>query len=208
MIPVVFDCDGVLVDSETLAWSAWRSVLSEHGCVLTEADVARFTGRTERDVYSELAGRCSLPPYQRFSEHLADALAVTFGESLSAFEDAVDTLEVLRRRGHRLAVASSSTRRRLDLSLALTGLDEFFEVSVAGDEVAHGKPAPDLFRAALDKLDVTEAVAVEDTPAGIASAKAAGLFVVAVDRGRYPADELAGADRVVPVLTPAAVMEQ
>lgn len=208
MIPVVFDCDGVLVDSETLAWDAWRAVLAEYGCRLTDDDVARCTGRTERDTYEELARRCSLPPYETFADRLADALAARFTESLAAFEDAVDTLEILHRRGHRLAVASSSTRSRLDLSLALTGLDGFFEVSVAGDEVAHGKPAPDLFQAAVERLGVEEAVAVEDTPAGIASAKAAGLFVVAVDRGRYTADELAGADRVVPVLTPAAVMER
>jgi HAD superfamily hydrolase (TIGR01509 family) len=208
MIPIVFDCDGVLVDSEHLAWDAWRAVLESHGGVLEPDDIARFTGRSERETYEALSRRVDLPPYARFSDELAEALAIRFEASLEAFEDAVDTIATLHRRGHRLAVASSSTRRRLDESLHLTGLAAYFEVSVAGDEVSRGKPAPDLFLAALERLGVDEAIAVEDSPAGIAAAKAAGLFVVAVDRGRFAPSELAGADRVVPVLTPAAVMDR
>ena len=88
-----------------------------------------------------------------------------------------------------------------------TALDRFFEVVVAGDEVANGKPAPDIYLAAAAGLgvDPTICVAVEDAPAGIAAGKAAGMQVVAVLRGSYSVDQLREADVVVPRLTPAVL---
>jgi len=105
-----------------------------------------------------------------------------------------------------LAVASSSSRRRLAFTLSSTGLDRFFQVVVAGNDVAEGKPAPDIFLEAARRLGFPpeECVAVEDTPAGVEAARRAGMFVVAVQRAGSM--DLQRADRVVPSLTPAAVV--
>jgi HAD superfamily hydrolase (TIGR01509 family) len=202
--PVVFDCDGVLVDSEALAWSAWRESLAPHGIDITQREVEELTGRTERDAFDYFATRGALPPYDAFWPVLAERVHRLFEEYLEAFEDAVDTLEVLHQRGRPLAVASSSPRARLDISLRSTGLDRFFSVVVAGDEVERGKPAPDLYLRAAEGLgvDPVTCVAVEDAPAGVAAAKAAGMRVVAVLRGHYQPEALA-ADLSVPRLTPA-----
>lgn len=203
--PVVFDCDGVLVDSEELSWSAWRALLDPYGIAVTAADVEELTGRTDRDAYLRFSGRGALPDFAVFREELAEVTSRLFDRHLQAFEDAADTLDHLSSIGVRLAVASSSERRRLDRSLQATSLLGYFEVVVAGDEVGRGKPAPDLYLAAAARLGVDPAtcVAVEDAPAGIAAAKAAGMHVVAVVRGVFGEEELAAADVVVPRLTPA-----
>lgn len=205
--PIIFDCDGVLVDSEDLAWSAWREALTPYGVEISEAEIAKLTGRTEADAFAHFAGRGELPAYEEFWPVLADRVRALFEQYLEAFEDAMDTLELLHDRGRKMAVASSSPRDRLELSLRSTGLDRFFEVVVAGDEVVDGKPAPDIYLAAASGLgvDPADCVAVEDAPAGVAAGKAAGMHVVAVLRGHYGAEDLAEADVVVPRLTPAAL---
>lgn len=205
MRPIVFDCDGVLVDSEQLAWSAWREVLATHGITLTDEDVALLTGRTDKDAHAHFAGRGELPDHASFWEELSDVTFRLFDRHLLAFEDAADTLDALQLRGAVMAVASSSPRERLDRSLVATGLRSYFQFIVGGDEVANGKPAPDLFVAAAAGLEVEPeaCLAVEDSPAGIFAARAAGMTVIAVERGQYSTDDLRTADLVVPRLTPA-----
>lgn len=209
MNAVVFDCDGVLVDSEDLSWEGWRRVLGRRGVELLDADVSALTGRTLDDCLAHFADRAGLGEREDLVAELGGTMHELLDRHLQAFEDAVDTLDVLAGR-RRLAVASSSYRDRLDLSLRTTGLADRFEVSVAGDEVARGKPAPDLFAEAARRLgeDPAECLAVEDTPAGVTSAVAAGMTVVAVDRGWFDAAALAtaGADVVVPRLTPATLL--
>jgi HAD superfamily hydrolase (TIGR01509 family) len=207
MRPIVFDCDGVLVDSEELSWGAWAVTLAKYDVTLTADDRSYGTGRTFQDNYRNLAQRGDLPPQQDFGAELGAAVSEVLNRHLNAFQDAVDTLEALQGKAD-MAVASSSSRDRLDLSLETTNLLRFFSVSVAGDEVERGKPAPDMFLAAADLLEVSPetCVAVEDTPAGIASAKAAGMTVVAVQRGLFDVSELGEADAIVPRLTPICLM--
>lgn len=205
MRPIVFDCDGVLVDSEDLAWSAWRRVLARHNITLTLEDIAVLTGRTDRDAHRHFSDRGDLPDHEGFWEELSDVTFRLFDQHLQAFEDAADTLDALRSRGATMAVASSSPRERLHRSLAATGLSNYFDFVVGGDEVVAGKPAPDLFLAAASGLQVEPETcfAVEDAPAGVAAALAARMTVVAVERGQYSIDDLRAAHLVVPRLTPA-----
>jgi HAD superfamily hydrolase (TIGR01509 family) len=205
MRPIVFDCDGVLVDSEQLAWDAWRQILLRYGITLTAEDISLLTGRTDRDAHEHFSRRAELPDHASFWDELSEVTFKLFDQHLLAFEDAADTLDALQTRGATMAVASSSPRERLDRSLAATGLEAYFEFIVAGDEVAAGKPAPDLFLAAATGLSVEPetCIAVEDAPAGIAAARAAGMTVIAVQRGQFELEDLRAADLVVPRLTPA-----
>jgi HAD superfamily hydrolase (TIGR01509 family) len=205
MRPIVFDCDGVLVDSEELAWRAWRGMLARYDIVLTAEDIALLTGRTDRDAHAHFSTLGGLPDHARFWDELSEVTYRLFDSHLLAFEDAADTLDALQMRGATMAVASSSPRDRLDRSLAATGLREYFEFVVGGDEVEVGKPAPDLFLAAATGLGVEPETcwAVEDAPAGIAAARAAGMTVIAVERGQFGLEDLRAADLVVPRLTPA-----
>ncbi len=205
--PVIFDCDGVLVDSEDLAWRAWREVLAPHGIELTAEDEQGLTGRTDTDVYRLAADRGLHAGEEVTLDRLGEVVDGLFA-GLTTFDDAVDTAEHLAGLGVPLAVASSSRRRRLDRALAVTGLDAIFDVTVAGDEVENAKPAPDIFIEAARRLGSHPEICfvVEDTPAGIAAARAAGMTVVAVVRGRYTMEDLGRADRLVPALIPACLM--
>lgn len=204
-MPVIFDCDGVLVDSESLAWTAIAAAMKHFGVTVTETDRENLVGHPFEYEYEYFSRTADLPPLESVGSAISDEMFALFERHLESFEDAKDTLEVLARRGLAMAVASTSPRNRLDVSLRSTGLADFFSVSVAGDEVAVVKPAPDLFLRAAELLGVAPetCTAVEDSPVGIAAAKAAGMRVVAVDRGDFAPDDLSAADVLVPRLTPA-----
>ena len=181
---VVFDCDGVLVDSEPLADEIWARVLSGFGYEMTATDGEACRGTSETTTYAYFAGRAALPS---FEEHMAliDALRIPiYEERLVAFDDAVATVRELAAQGVSMAVASSSRRSALEGKLALTGLDRYFDVMVGGDEVAHGKPAPDVYLEAARRLGVppSECLAVEDADLGAESANTAGMRTIMILR--------------------------
>jgi HAD superfamily hydrolase (TIGR01509 family) len=203
---VVFDCDGTLVDSEPLAWRAWETELALHGYELTGADVERTRGRSYRDVHAHFEERIEgLPDAASFWPRFSGRLFELLEAELTPFEDAVQTARELRARGIPIAIATSSPRERLDRTLAAAGIADLFDVTVAGDEVARGKPAPDIFLAAAERLGVVPAdcVAVEDSPPGVEAALAAGMTVVAVARAEEHRTLLD--PHVVPELTAAVV---
>jgi HAD superfamily hydrolase (TIGR01509 family) len=181
---VIFDCDGVLVDSEPLADAVWAEVLAERGYAMTEEDGDACRGRTELATYEYFAERSDLVPYE---EHMAalDALRIPrFEEELEAFPDTADTVRALAAQGIPLAVASSSRRRALDRKLEIVGLDRYFDAVVGGDEVARGKPAPDVFLEAARRLGVEAAacLVIEDSEHGAAAATEAGMRTVMIRR--------------------------
>jgi len=205
---VIFDCDGVLVDSEPLAWEAWRRVLETFGLEVTEDDIRQMTGRSQFDVHAAFAARASLPPLSELKQEISSVLFGLFERELRVFPDVAGTIDALAERGIRLAVASSSPRVRLDRTLAVVDLTASFETSVAGDEVHRAKPEPDLFLKAAEQLAVSPArcVAIEDSPAGVHSARAAGMCVVGVLRGQYTRSELAAANQIVDCLDAASIL--
>ncbi len=178
------------------------------GLSISDSDIARLTGRRAHEVFADLASGIGGTDEAEFLAAVSTTTAALFDEHLVAFEDGEDTVEHLHRIGFRLGVASSSDTGRLGLSLRLTGLTEYFEVVVSGDHVDSGKPSPDIYLAAAADLgvDPRDCVAVEDSPPGIASARSAGMRVVAVDRGQFGLDALGLADVVVPKLTPAVFL--
>lgn len=195
---VVFDCDGVLVDSEPHSAAAWMEVLGRRGHRATAADVARCTGLGFAATYDHLAAvdpAVALPPAEEVWPEVQAALAASFGRGLAVFSDAAACVAELALYGVPLAVASSSRRERLDLTLAHSGLARYFGVVVAGDEVERGKPAPDVYLLAAHRLGVrpVDCLAVEDTGHGAMSAAAAGMRVLGVARRPEEAGRLLAA---------------
>jgi HAD superfamily hydrolase (TIGR01509 family) len=208
MTAVIFDCDGTLVDSEPLARAAWELALAPYGYAVTEADMAGAVGLPYARVHGYFAERAQLPPADEFWHAYSGELFALIDEQLVVFEDAVGAARELRERGVPLAVASSSPRERLQRTLGHVGLLDAFDVTVAGDEVAHGKPAPDMFLAAAERLgvDPADCIVIEDSPPGIAAAIAAGMATIAVCRVPGTEATLADADRVVDVLSTDGIL--
>ena len=205
-IGVVFDCDGTLVDSEPLAGEAWRRTLAPYGYAVTDEDLAACLGVPYARTHAYLSERAAIPDAPTLWPQLRRELFALIDARLEPFADAVEALAELRARGVPVAVASSSVRERLDHTLASAGLE--FAVSIAGDEVAHGKPAPDMFLTAAARLGVAPArcVVVEDSPPGVAAGRAAGMPTLAVRRVRTHETALAQADRVVDTVSAAAIL--
>ena len=209
MTAVIFDCDGTLVDSEPLARAAWERALAPYGYTVTAQDVEACIGLPFPRVHDYFAARVGLPDpdamWAVFSAELFDLIDTR----LVRFEDAIGAARELRERGVPVAVASSSPRERLQRTLRRAGLLEAFDVTVAGDEVSHGKPAPDMFLLAAERLGVEPGacVVIEDSPPGVQAGVAAGMVTLAVCRVPGTEASLAAADRVVNTLSADAILE-
>jgi HAD superfamily hydrolase (TIGR01509 family) len=205
---VVFDCDGTLVDSEPLSRRAWADQLGARGYTVTDEDYAAVLGRTFERTHDYFARRVELPAPADFWPHLSGALFQLIENELVPFDDALETVAALQARGLPVAVASSSPRERLDRTLRHAGLHETFDVVVAGDEVAHGKPAPDMYLAAAAQLGAAPAdcIAVEDTATGVESALRSGMKVVGIARAEGDRELLRDADVVLDRLSAELVL--
>ena len=205
---VVFDCDGVLVDSEPHSVAAWLDVLDGLGHPASDAEIAACTGLGFAPTHDVLAVIAPLPPKDEVWPLLLEALGRSFGRGLRIFPDGIAVLRACEDAGVPMAVASASPRSRLDLTLRAGGLDGRFSVSVSGDDVEHGKPAPDCYLAAAEGLGVDpgSCVAVEDSGPGAQAAVAAGMRTVAVARPTSDRAALAASGaKVVELLLPEHV---
>jgi HAD superfamily hydrolase (TIGR01509 family) len=198
---VVFDLDGVLLDSEQV-WDAAREQLAkERG--------GRWHDGAQRDMMGmsslewsrymhDVIGLQESP--EEISAEVVRRLQAIYREQLPLLPGAVEAVDRLAARWP-LAVASSSNRELIDLVLELSALDRRFRVTVSSEEVARGKPAPDVYLEAARRLGVepSRCAAIEDSENGIRSAKAAGMCVLAIPNPQFPpADEaLSQADDVL-----------
>jgi HAD superfamily hydrolase (TIGR01509 family) len=205
----IFDCDGTLVDSEPLARTAWARSLAPHGYEIDDAEYAGLIGRPYAQVHGFFAERIpGMEPLDVFWDGYSARLFELIDSELVPFEDALEAVRDLGARGLAVAVASSSPRARLDRTLARAGLADAFAVSVAGDEVEHGKPAPDMFLAAAERLGVEpgRCAAIEDSAPGVAAALAAGMTTVGVARTAAEAAALGDAHVVLERLSAEAIL--
>jgi len=209
---VVFDLDGVIVDSEHV-WDAAREALArERGGRWHEGAQQDMMGMSSVEWSRYMHDVIGLKdPPEEISAEVARRLEATYREELPLIDGATEAVARLAERWP-LAVASSSNRPIIDLVLELSGLDRFFRATVSSEEVPRGKPAPDVYLEAARRLgaDPERSAAVEDSSSGILSARAAGMRVVAIPNMRFPPGEeaLAAADVVIPSigeLTPDVV---
>jgi HAD superfamily hydrolase (TIGR01509 family) len=185
---VVFDLDGVLVDSEHV-WDEVREELArERGGRWHDRAQADMMGMssTEWSRYMHDVIGLREPP-EEINDEVVRRMLARYATTLPLVEGAVEAVERLAG-SFRLAVASSSNRPLIDAVLSASGLDSHFEATVSSEEVARGKPAPDVFLEAARRLDVSShrCAAIEDSGNGIRAAHAAGMRVVAIPNRRYP----------------------
>ena len=198
---VVFDLDGVILDTEEVWEEVRREYVAEHGREFLPDSQTRMMGMSTGEWSRHLSEDVGVP---RTPEQVAaDVLGRMAGRYREALPLIPGSMAAVRRLAERfpLALASSSARILIDQVLATAGLSDAFRTTLSTEEVARGKPAPDVYLAAVERLglDPGACAAVEDSSNGLRAAGAAGLAVVAVPHGVYPpaADALALASLVI-----------
>ncbi|MGH3889710.1 MAG: HAD family hydrolase [Pseudonocardiaceae bacterium] len=198
---VVFDLDGVLVDSEQLWDVVRRGVAAEAGRSWPTEATRAMQGMSTAEWSAYLTGVVGVPAEpEEVATTVLDRMAAQYDARLPLLPGAVEVVERLGRRWP-LGLASSSPRRLIDTVLASAGLAQQFEVSVSTEEVGAGKPSPAVYQTVVQRLgvDPSQAIAIEDSSNGLRSAATAGLGVLAVPHAAFPPSEdaLALADVVV-----------
>jgi HAD superfamily hydrolase (TIGR01509 family) len=186
---VILDMDGVVVDSEHLSELGWGAFAQQHGRTWTDADTRALQGMSTTEWARALAARIDRPGLvdearRHCVDHYVGALERGEGPALAGARELVE--EVSRRCP--VALASSAPRRGIDAALRRDGLDRFFAATVSSEEVARGKPSPDVYLEAARRIgvDPAHAAGVEDPGNGLRAAAAAGLTVVALPNTAFP----------------------
>jgi HAD superfamily hydrolase (TIGR01509 family) len=183
---IIFDCDGVLVDSEVIACRSHASTLSRHGYPITAEQVfQRFLGRSARQATLEVEAELGRSLPDNFQADLQEELYRGFAADLAAIPFVTDALDLI---AQPVCVASSGSHQRMQVSLGRTGLYDRFAPNIfSAQQVRHGKPAPDLFlfAAAQMRTEPARCLVVEDSISGIAAAVAAGMPVLGFHGGSH-----------------------
>ncbi len=179
---VIFDCDGVLVDSERLMNREFSAMLTELGLPYTAEETTRsFMGRSMKSCLQIVETQLGRPVPDDFVAELDQRAYAVFAQSLTPVPGVESVLDALDRAGTPYAVASSGSHEKMQTTLGITGLWPRLSGRItSATEVAHGKPAPDVFLLAAERLRIVprECVVIEDSLLGIEAALAAGMRVV------------------------------
>lgn len=198
---VIFDMDGVLLDSEPLHHQAANSILrEEHRPPLSLADYTRYLGRTDEDMWQDLRSHRELDqPHEHYLQRFDALILAAYRQHAAAAPGAVALLDWLTACGVPIAVASSSRTEWVETCLAAIGIRPYFQAVVGGDMVTRGKPDPAIFLLAARRLhaEPSTCVVLEDSPAGVAAATSAGMLAFAVCTAYTPPGLVQDADVTV-----------
>lgn len=207
-IGVIFDMDGVLVDSADAHFRSWQLLAEECGVTVTQAQFAETFGRQNRDIIPRLFGSMSPQRLTALADRKEQLYRDLIRKRPPIVDGAAELARDLRDRGARLAVGSSAPRENIDLILAaLDWCDAEFAV-VSGEDVSRGKPDPEVFVRAAEQLKLPpgRCVVIEDAPVGIQAAHAAGAKAVAILL-YHAAEAFENPDLVVPRLADLSAKE-
>ena len=206
---VIWDVDGVLIDSGEQHRRAWEQLAREEGLPYSDAAFWATFGMRNADIFPRMFG-VSGPPERlvALGDRKEAIYRALLAEDAAPLPGAKELLAALHAAGYRQALGSSAPPANLEAIISLLGLASFLDAIVSGEQVAHGKPAPDIFLAAAERLGIPPAhcLVIEDAPAGVTAAHAGGMRCLAVRRAGQPdAPGLDAADALVDALTDASV---
>ena len=209
---VIFDFDGVIVDTEPLHYAAFQRILEPEGLHFSWQEyIETYIGFDDRDAFSHAFATRGKTLTAHMLRSLIERKADLFGEvindGVTPYPGVVELIRHLHDRAFPRAICSGALRSDIDPILAMLGISDCFDIIVTADDVAASKPDPESYQLALARLQdrypgsfsADETIAIEDTPAGISSALGAGLMVCAVTNS-YPANRLSQATCVTDTL--------
>jgi len=201
---VLFDMDGVLLDSEEYICRAGMMMFKEKGHEVSPEDFLEFTGMGENRYLGGVAEKNEIPfELDKDKARTYEIYGEIVKGKLKAFDGVLEFIEKCRSRGLKLAVASSADPPKVNINLAEIGIPaSTFGTVVTGLDIEHKKPAPDIFLKAAANLgvDASDCLVIEDAISGVAAGKAAGARVLALTTS-FSALELSGADWIAALLT-------
>lgn len=192
---VIFDMDGLMIDSERVTFEGYQKVMKDMGLDISKEFYVTLLGRTIpvakklfQDVYGDDFDLDSVIPLVH--QYMADLFD---NEGVPIKKGLLPLLKYLKENGYKTIVATSSQRKRVDHILELAQIKDYFDDSICGDEVEHGKPNPEVFLRSCQKLGVQtdEAIVLEDSEAGIQAAHSGHIKVICIPDMKYPDDEYA-----------------
>lgn len=196
---VIFDLDGVLIDSEPINIKAAQQAFSEFGYTLSDEDISLIPGRHSDDYIPVIVknNNLSLLPEQVVSS-IHQHYHVLWQQMVVLMPGAFETLSLLKEKGIILALATSASRSTVEMFLNKFGFTNYFTVIISADDIRHRKPHPEPYLMALAKLHKPSSslIVVEDTAIGVTAAKAAGLYCVAVPNEFTRNQDFSQADHV------------
>lgn len=196
---VIFDMDGVLLDSGPAHAESWRVLAAERGATIADEEFTRHFGRPSRDIIRALFGsRLTVEQVTALDDRKEAIYRELIHDDLPVMPGALQAIERLSSAGLRLAVGSSGPIENIDLMLDRLGARSRFQATVNGKEVRNGKPDPEVFLLAASRLglDPQRCVVIEDAPVGIEAAHRARMPAVALT-GTHPRSALQAADAVI-----------
>jgi HAD superfamily hydrolase (TIGR01509 family) len=197
---VVFDLDGVLWDGEPLYHEAFNVVLEPYGHTVSSDDYVNIIGHSVESAWAWVLENFKIREEPaRFLRRYNEAVLELLAQPVQPLPGVRELLTELKQRGLPIGLASASLRQWVNATIRGLHIENAFDATVSASEVTNSKPAPDLYLAAAEKLGVppTECLAVEDTGAGVAAAKAAGMFAVQVRASSTALPPLEQADLVI-----------
>ena len=198
---VIFDIDGVLIDSYAAHLHSWQAVAGSHGHCMTESDFATTFGQTSREIIQTIWSEASLSDSQiaDFDAEKEAAFRKIVAADYPWMPGAKPLLEALHLAGFQLALGSSGPPENVELALEQLNKPDWIGAAVTGADVLRGKPDPEVFQLAARTLAVAPAdcVVIEDARAGIQAANAAGMFSVALVSTGHTRSEYAEANWII-----------
>ena len=193
---IIFDCDGVLVDSEPISMRADVTILKQHGFVISERDAhERFVGKTFQAMLDDIIENegVTFPP--GLSDQKNRMMEELYQTELRIVPGVIDVLNHLKRKGIGMSIASNSPTARVELAIKLTGIKPYFSAITSVADVTQGKPAPDVFLRAAEIAGVSPAdcLVVEDSTTGVTAAVAAKMRTLGFVGTHHDPDRQAGA---------------
>jgi beta-phosphoglucomutase family hydrolase len=195
---VIFDMDGVLIDSYKVHFISWKKALNKHGLDITEEQFSSTFGQTNVDILSKLFPFLSLNEMNTIAEEKEQVFRQLIKEDFPEMEGASELIESIHRAGGLLGLGSSGPLENIRTVLSLLPAGRYFQAVVSGSDISHGKPHPEVFLKTAEKLGISPSmcVVIEDAPAGVEAAKRAGCSAVGLV-GTVSEDQLKGADMIV-----------
>ena len=198
---VIFDIDGVLIDSYQPHLRSWQQVAERHDREMTEQDFARTFGRTSREIIRQLWKDVALSDadVEAFDQEKEAAFRAIVSDDYPWMDGALTLISALSNAGYQLAVGSSGPRENVEMLQSQLGDIHTLAAAVSGSDVQHGKPHPEVFQRAAKNLDIDMryCAVIEDAAAGITAANAAGMLSIGLISTGHERSEYTEADHVI-----------